>query len=251
MIKQSAPARRHRFTSRRRTVIEPKTISSEITNQLRKLGRGSRHTDRPSAQPDLGVYTGDLRGVVKDFKARTKAEPAAFVLDLARALLAKKITECRQVAYELIAGHRAARESLNLKTIEELGAGIDNWACVDVFCCHLVGRAWRDGLIKDSAIMRWSRSTDLWWRRAAVVATVPLNSKTHGGTGDAERTLMVCGALAADKEVMVQKAISWALRKLVPWDKKAVVGFLARNEQALSALVLREVSRKVKTGKKN
>ena len=32
-----------------------------------------------------------------------------------------------ETAYELIAGHRAARESLTVRRIEALGRGIDNW----------------------------------------------------------------------------------------------------------------------------
>ncbi len=167
------------------------------------------------------------------------------------ALIGHNITECRQTAYELVAGHHEARESLTVRRLEALGAGIDNWACVDGFCCGLVGRAWREGRITDGTIRRWGGSSDPWWRRAAVVATVPLNIKSRGGTGDSVRTLAVCEALVADEHIMVQKALSWALRELVPWDKDAVERFLSENEANVSARVRREVRRKLETGKKN
>ena len=231
--------------------MNPKRVATSITSDLKQLGRGSRQGHRPSAQKDFGVYTPDLRGVVRDYRKQLKGESGDDLYRLGIELLAKNVTECRQVAYELIGGHAEARESLNKTRIEALGKGIDNWACVDSFCTTLVGTAWREGRLTDATIRRWARSKDLWWRRAAVVATVPLNLKAHGGSGDAERTLEICGLLADDDEEMVQKAISWALRSLVDWDRKAVVRFLADREDVLSARVIREVNTKLKTGKKN
>lgn len=56
---------------------------------------------------------------------------------------------------------------------------------------------------------------DRWvWRRAVSVSTVPLNMKSRGGIGDPQRTLAVCDLLIADRDDMVVKALSWALREL-------------------------------------
>lgn len=231
--------------------MKVESVAAEILARLQELGRGSRQGHRPSAQRDFGVYTPDLRAVVRIYNKALKSEDGESVYRLAMALLAQNVTESRQVAYELVAGHQQARDLLNVRRIEALGRGIDNWACVDSFCCNLVGRAWRDGRISDTTISRWARSRDIWWRRAAVVATVPLNMKSRGGSGDTERTLEVCKSLAGDPEVMVQKAISWALRVLIPWDRDAVTEFLASQDNELSARVKREVRRKLETGKKN
>ena len=227
-----------------------RALADEITSALRALGRGSRQGHRPSAQADFGVYTADLRAVVRDFKARLKEEDGETVQEVGRHLLAEKVTECRQVAYELIAGHPGARELLDQARVETLGRGLDNWCCVDNFCYCISGPAWRDGRIGDAVIERWAKSRDLWWRRAAVVSTVPLNTKARGGRGDAKRTLGICRAVVRDKEITVQKALSWALRQLVPWDREAVEAFLVEHEEGLSSLVKREVKRKLQTGKK-
>ncbi|MGD1867078.1 MAG: DNA alkylation repair protein [Phormidesmis sp.] len=226
-------------------------LAEEITNDLRDLGRGSRQGHRPSAQDDFGVYTHDLRGVVKQYKKRLKSHDAELVLDLARSLLAKNVTECRQVAYELIMAHKPAQAALNESVVESLGEGMDNWACVDIFCSNVAGPAWRKGQLADATIERWASSEDVWWRRAAVVSTVALNTKSRGGTGDVARTLSTCELLLRDTEIMVQKAISWALRELVPWDREAVETFLIEQDGKLSARVKREVKRKLDTGKKN
>lgn len=226
-------------------------LADEITSALKALGRGTRQGHRPSAQADFGVYTADLRAVVRDFKNRLKAADGETVHEVGRHLLAKKVTECRQVAYELISGHQGARELLDQERVEALGQGLDNWCCVDNFCYCIAGRAWREGRLEDDVIQHWVRSPDLWWRRVAVVSTVALNTKSQGGKGDAKRTLAICRAVVGDKEIMVQKAISWALRQLVSWDRAAVADFLSENDEELSKLVIREVNRKLQTGKKN
>ena len=50
---------------------------------------------------------------------------------------------------------------------------------------------------------------------------------------------------------MVIKALSWALRELIPHDRKAVLTFIRKNENALAARVKREVKNKLTLGVKN
>lgn len=205
----------------------------------------------PSVQENLGVYAADIRRIVRDLRKRTKDENAETVFKLTVAIIKRNTLEGRQAAFEIFAGHKAAMASLNLKRLETLGRGIDNWASVDGFACGLSGIAWRKGQITDADIKRWARSNDPWWRRAAVVSTVPLNLASRGGSGDSKRTIMLCEMAVGDDHVMVHKALSWALRSLVDIDRKAVSDFLKRHEAKLPALVKREVTRKLTTGKKN
>jgi len=57
--------------------------------------------------------------------------------------------------------------------------------------------------------------------------------------------------LAADYDDMVVKALSWALRELVPHDPHAVQAFLDEHAKVLAAQVKREVGNKLRTGLKN
>ena len=208
--------------------MNAKQTALEIHDQLRALGRGTRQGHRPSAQSDFGVYTADLRMVVKEFSKRLKTSPGEHVYRLARSLISRENTECRQVAYELIRNHPECLAFLDVGKVEKLGAGMDNWCCVDNFCTSVAGIAWLKGRLDDKDILRWSHSENLWWRRAA----------------------LVCRELADDPEIMVQKALSWALRELIPWDRIAVEAFL-RSHPNLPSRVRREVQRKLDTGKKN
>ena len=83
------------------------------------------------------------------------------------------------------------------------------------------------------------------------MATVPLNATGHGGKKATARTLTVCNDLTDDREEMVVKALSWALRELCRQDCAAVERFLNRHDDRLAARVIREVNNKLKTGLKN
>ena len=99
--------------------------------------------------------------------------------------------------------------------------------------------------------MSWAKSYNRWWRRAALVSTVVLNAPNHGGRGDVPRTLAICELLISDRDDMVVKAMSWALRKLVAIDERAVRRFTAQHEKQLAARVKREMHNKLATGLKN
>jgi hypothetical protein len=83
------------------------------------------------------------------------------------------------------------------------------------------------------------------------VSTVPLNVKARGGHDDTRRTLAVCTLLVDDRDELVIKALSLALRALAQRDPGAVGRFLQANEARLPALVRREVGHKLATGRKN
>jgi 3-methyladenine DNA glycosylase AlkD len=115
----------------------------------------------------------------------------------------------------------------------------------------LAGPAWLHGRVDDADVERWARSDDLWWRRAALVATTGLNNKSRGGRGDAPRTFAVVEMLIDDREDMVVKAVSWALRMLAPWQPAAVRAFMDKHADRLAPRVRREVRNKLETGYKN
>jgi 3-methyladenine DNA glycosylase AlkD len=157
----------------------------------------------------------------------------------------------RFVAYELVLNHKPSIESIDQSEVESLGAGIAHWGDIDSFSCFVAGPAWRAGRIPDRVVQAWARSEDWCWRRAALVSTVPLNSRAQGGAGDAKRTLAICSILIADRHDLVVKALSWALRELAKRDPKSVRVFLSAHRDKLAPRVIREVQNKLATGLKN
>jgi 3-methyladenine DNA glycosylase AlkD len=209
-------------------------LAGEITARIRSL-------------PSFKTET--VRAVRREYTKRLAKASHAFVIDVALRLLEAREVN-RFVAYELIKHHAAAAASIREKHLERFGRGLDEWGDVDCFACYLAGPAWREHQISDKVIHRWARSKDRWWRRVALVSTVPLNSKAQGGQGDTERTLEVCRLLVTDRDDMVVKAMSWALRELSKRDPNSVRKFLDGHSD-VAARVIREVSNKLSTGLKN
>lgn len=192
-------------------------------------------------------YTPEIRALRKTWSAKLKAGPAADVIALAGALAARLPQEIKWVAYELIRHHRGAYDSITQVELEGFAEDLASWYAVDAFNTILLGPLWAKGRVDDALIMGWTRSSNRWLRRSALVATVGLNGKV----GDPARTLPICRALAADRDDMVEKALSWALRFLSQRDKPAVAAFMEEMGESLPARVRREVRTKLTTGKKN
>jgi 3-methyladenine DNA glycosylase AlkD len=188
-----------------------------------------------------------MRAVRRRLSAALRGARPDEVNAAAEALLAAGLV---WFAFEVIHHHEAALARLTAADLERLGAGMVSWGEVDAFGTYLAGPAWLCGQIRDSVVRRWARSDNVWWRRTALVATTVLNTRSRGGRGDAARTLDIAEMLAADRDDMVVKALSWALRTLVPWDPAAVERFLADHDAELAARVKREVRTKLRTGLK-
>jgi 3-methyladenine DNA glycosylase AlkD len=190
-----------------------------------------------------------MRAVRRMYSQALQDAPAGLVFQLATNLC--KVDETRWIAYELIRGNRTAFERLGPTELEDLGQGINSWWTVDAFARTLSGPAWLHRQVPDQLMLKWARSSDRWWRRAALVSTVALNLRSQGGKGDVPRTLSICRRLASDQDDMVAKALSWALRELVVHDARAVQKFLDEHDKVLAARVKREVKNKLRTGLKN
>lgn len=190
-----------------------------------------------------------VRSLRREYSRLLASASPELVIRIALRLASGRDLMCRFVAYELIQHHRSARSSLTLAHILKLGQGIGSWAAVDCFARYLSGPAWRDGLLPDTVVRGWSQTADRWWRRAALVSTVELSRR--GETADVRRTIEICTLLAADRDDMVAKALSWALRELAKKHPDEARGFLVKHKDILGSRVRREVLDKIVTGRKN
>jgi 3-methyladenine DNA glycosylase AlkD len=195
--------------------------------------------------------TAAVRTVRRAVSRELRDVPPATVLALADALIARDGDYDRFVAYELVAAHHASMAALGAAKLKRLGRDIDSWDDVDAFACFVAGPAWREGQVSDAEIARWARSPNRWWRRAAVVCTVALNNRARGGTGDAARTLALCTMVLDDRDDMVVKAVSWALRELAKRQPAVVERFISVHDERLAPRVRREVHSKLRTGLKS
>lgn len=196
------------------------------------------------------IATPAVRVVQRRYAKALASQPPETVIAVADALLTAGGWPERVVGSELVGGRADAVRRLQSSAVTRWATGLAGWESVDLYGVTVAGVAWREGRISDGQVMKWARSRDRWQRRLALVATVPLNLRARGGTGDAARTLAVCRALADDRDDMVVKALSWALRELAKRDPAVVARFVADQGDRLAARVRREVATKLETGRK-
>jgi 3-methyladenine DNA glycosylase AlkD len=196
----------------------------------------------------LVANTPALRIIRREVARQIRDQIPAIVMQTALLLSNEEPGPLRFVAYELVSHHKQTFESLSIESLLKLGAGINSWSSVDCFAICLCGPTWLNGRIADDAVYAWVDSEDLWWRRTALVSTVALSR--HGLRQDVSRVMEVCTRLATDREDMVVKALSWALRELSKKHPEQTRRFIARHKKVLAARVIREVENKLTTGRK-
>jgi 3-methyladenine DNA glycosylase AlkD len=192
--------------------------------------------------------TAAVRRVRQEFSRRIVHATPQSAVRLALHLVDEDSDLLRFVAYEIVSHHKLTFDQLTKDDLLKLGAGLNSWSSVDCFAMYLSGPMWVRGRVPDKTITAWARSKDRWWRRAALVSTVPLSRR--GSAEDLLKVARICTMLAADRDDMVVKALSWALREVAKKHPEQASSFLAEHRHALAARVVREVNNKLTTGLK-
>ena len=228
---------------------------SKIITDLESVADPKRqkavNTMFPTSMKYLGVRSPEMKKLIKSWWEEIGNCTPEDLIAFAKKLVETRILECNMVACELLWKNKKALRLIRLKDIEDLGQNIDNWVSVDMLSVMISGWAWRENQISNEDVLSWLKSDNRWWRRTAVVSTVPLNLRSCGGTGDAKRTLLICEQVVDDRDDMIVKALSWSLRELSKSDKPAVEAFMKKYDNRLANRVKKEVYTKLETGRKN
>lgn len=109
---------------------------------------------------------------------------------------------------------------------------INNWDLVDTSAPHIVG-TWL--LDKDRAVLRrLAKSTNLWERRIAVLATQAFIRKSQF-----DDTIEIVGSLLGDTHDLMHKAGGWMLREIGNRDEAVLESFLAVHIRQMPRTMLR------------
>jgi 3-methyladenine DNA glycosylase AlkD len=190
-----------------------------------------------------------VRQVRKEFSCQIAGARPEDVVRLALNLLEDDSGVLRFFAYELVSCHGLALKELTTKDLLQLGRGLNSWSSVDCFAMYLSGPMLSEGRLSEEVVTAWARGEDRWWRRSALVSTVALSRR--GKPGDLEKVVRICTLLVEDRDDMVVKALSWALREAAKKHPEDARKFLARHKSSLAARVIREVNHKLRTGVKS
>ena len=135
----------------------------------------------------------------------------------------------------LLTGERRYRDYQTLDALplyEELIVTGAWWDYVDPIASARIGALLKRYPARMQKTMRaWSRSTDMWKRRTAILCQLKFKADT-----DLALLYDCIEPNLGDKEFFIRKAIGWALRQYAWIDPREVRRYVARNRTRLSAL---------------
>jgi 3-methyladenine DNA glycosylase AlkD len=200
----------------------------------------------------LGVRADDLRKLAKATAKAHADWPDRAWLALLDQLYAGDIFEQRSLAGMLLGVLHPLRHLLELARLRTWLAGQQGWAEVDATC--------QSGWTDKEMLVRWdewepfldelSQADNISLRRASLVLLVsPLRRSADPRL--TARALANVQRLQHERDGMVAKAVSWVLRSMVAEQPATVRAYLAEHAGALPAIAVREVRKKLETGRKN
>lgn len=208
--------------SRLRQLASP--AQAAIARRFFKTGKG----EYGEGDEFLGIKVPQIRALVRDCDALGEQQ----VLSLLRS----RFHEERMLGlYCLVRRFQRGGEGARQRVFHLYLSNtrwINNWDLVDTSAPHIVG-AWL--LDKDRAVLRrLARSSSLWERRVAVLATQAFIRK--GQFGD---TIEIVRSLLGDEHDLMHKACGWMLRETGSRDEAVLEAFLARHVEEMPRTMLR------------
>jgi len=112
--------------------------------------------------------------------------------------------------------------------------GINNWDLVDTVIPKTLGFHCRDGYAPASLLHTYAKSTDLWEKRIAMMATFPFIDQ-----GSFDLTLEFAKRYLGDTHDLIHKVSGWALREVGKKDLSVLRAFLDKHTLKMPRTMLR------------
>ncbi|RPI54281.1 MAG: DNA alkylation repair protein [Acidobacteria bacterium] len=176
----------------------------------------------------LGVTLPHLRRIARDYQTLPSS-------DVVR-LLHSKWHEERLLALFILVRQYAGGDTRTRGVIHRLylhNTGfINSWDLVDSSAAQIVGAHLENG---DRRVLRHlARSTSVWERRIAIIATYHYIRK-----GEFSDALAIAALLCHDEHDLIHKAVGWMLREIGKRNRDVEERFLRRHAQTMPRTMLR------------
>lgn len=179
----------------------------------------------------IGIYVGDLRKVVKEFRALPEAELRKLIVSPWHE---ERVTAVAIVVDQFAKADPKRRGELVALYLAHAAQYVNNWDLVDGSAPQIVG-VWLHGQGKGWSILRkLARSKNLWERRIAIIATFYFIRQEEFAP-----TLEIAERLLGDTHDLIHKAVGWMLREVGKRDEAVLVGFLDQHLKRMPRTMLR------------
>lgn len=165
--------------------------------------------------------------------------------------------ELRRLVFALCEGETREEQMMGLMLMSPLRPGwgdfdrirrsLDTWEATDHLAHDLAVWVANDPEPRFNRLRTMVRSRHLWTRRLAVVTASQLNRKGLG----IDLTIELVDLVRAERDPMITKAVSWALRELAVAAPGTAERYLELRGDELPAIAVRETRNKLRTGTKS
>lgn len=228
-------------------------LHNEILEIINERSDGQKDGNRYEGYGHLKykISKPEERKIAKEFlkdHPELSREKFFFLLDsLYRGLSSNE----KYVASLLLENNKEFRKEIDLERIDGWLKELEGWAEIDCLC--------QSNFSANEVLSRWSeweefvrslnKSENISKRRASLVLLI----KTTRGSDDerpVDLMLEMIDNVKDEKDKLITKAVSWALREMVKKHADRVRKYLDKNEDLLPAVAVRETRNKLRTGKK-
>jgi 3-methyladenine DNA glycosylase AlkD len=224
------------------------TLLAPLRRELRAVADTARapamQAYMKSTMPYHGVSADDMRAAARRVFAKVEFADADAWRDGVLAIWrGAKFREERYGAVALVR-HESSKPFRTLEALpvyEEMIVTGAWWDLVDEIAPYGVGELLASYPAPMKKTLRaWSRSDDMWKRRASIICQLRFKEET-----DLDLLYACIEPSMASREFFLRKAIGWALREHAWTDPKEVVRYVRKNAKALSSLSKREALKNV------
>ncbi|HYS99404.1 MAG TPA: DNA alkylation repair protein [Thermoplasmata archaeon] len=207
-----------------------------LVNELRRRARPSKGDAQAylgSPVPVLGVSVPDLRELNSAFRKDHRNLESDDLNSLAAALWSGPTFEEKAVAVELLNGYAKRLNEASWRLLDSWVDEASGWGLCDWIGLGPVTKMVSAKPARFRALMRWTKSRNLWRRRIAVYGLRDLVF-----AGELDKPFLLLERLLYDEEFWVQRAVGTWLRECWKKDRKRTEAFLRTHVRGLPKVVI-------------
>lgn len=199
-----------------------------IRKKFKALGNPSYiervHKITGSEDRILGVRVPEIKSIANEyFKAYGKKLSISDLLSIADECFKTEVREEQLFAIFIISRRVQKMDRQTWRLVDNWVDYISNWETCDHLATQFAGKLLLTNIDLIPELKKWAKQTNVWRRRFAASATIPLN---HGSHSYPVATFEVLRPLVADNDDMVRKAVSWSIREAYKANNESAFKFL-------------------------
>ena len=198
------------------------------------------------------IRTPALRAIAKDWMRSHRDLEAKEIMEMVGSFIKAPSSTEKILAGILLGYTTKAQRDFNPEIFESWLDHLVGWAEVDAVCTgdFTITQLPKDWPKWKKILTRFSKDQNIHKRRASLVLLCSPLSRVKDDRL-AGHALHNIDRLMKEKEVLITKAVSWLLRRMIKYYRNEVTDYLNENKESLPKIAVREVSIKLETGRKN